>query len=144
MGTPKTHPTACPIAFALDVFGDRWSLLIVRDVLFKGRRTYREFLDAGEGIATNVLADRLKRLQSAGILAKKRGEQDARTFEYELTPRGLDLMPVLLEMIRWSAAHDPDTPVTKGFAKSIETSRDEVAEQMLAEYFRQQGRSAGA
>jgi DNA-binding HxlR family transcriptional regulator len=130
----KRHPTECPIAFALDVFGDRWSLLIVRDVLFKGRRTYQEFLDAGEGIATNVLADRLKRLQRAGILLKKRSKEDARAFEYELTPRGLDLLPVLLEMIRWSAVHDPETPLTKAFARSIEKDRDAVAEKMLREY----------
>ena len=134
----KRHPTECPIAFALDIFGDRWSLLIVRDVLFKGRRTYQEFLDAGEGIATNVLADRLKKLQRAGILTKKRSKEDARTFEYELTPRGLDLLPVLLEMLRWSAIHDPDTPLTKAFAKSIETDRASVAEKMLEEY--RQGR----
>lgn len=131
----KRHPTECPIAFALDVFGDRWSLLIVRDVLFKGRRTYQEFLEAGEGIATNVLADRLKKLQMAGILKKNRSKADARTFEYELTPRGLDLLPVLLEMLRWSAIHDPDTPLSKAFAKSIETDRDSVAEKMLEEYW---------
>lgn len=135
----KRHPTECPIAFALDVFGDRWSLLIVRDVLFKGRRTYQEFLDAGEGIATNVLADRLKKLQQWGILSKKRSKEDARTFEYELTPRGLDLLPVLLEMIRWSAIHDPHTPLTKAFAASIENDRNALAEQMLREYYAQRG-----
>ncbi len=131
----KRHPTECPIAFALDVFGDRWSLLIVRDVLFKGRRTYQEFLEAGEGIATNVLADRLKKLQQAGILSKERSKEDARTFVYTLTPRGLDLMPVLLEMIRWSAIHDPDTPLTRAFADSIEKDRPAVAEKMLQEYY---------
>ena len=130
----KRHPTECPIAFALDVFGDRWSLLIVRDILFKRRRTYQDFLEAGEGIATNVLADRLKKLQMAGILTKKRGTADARTFEYELTARGLDLLPVLLEMLRWSAIHDPDTPLTKAFARSIEDDRASVAAKMLEEY----------
>ena len=135
----KRHPTECPIAFALDVFGDRWSLLIVRDVLFKRCRTYHDFLDAGEGIATNVLADRLKKLQQWGILSKKRSKEDARTFEYELTPRGLDLLPVLLEMIRWSAIHDPSTPLTKAFATTIENDRDAVAEKMLREYYAQRG-----
>src|SRR5438105_3846652 len=83
----------CPIAFALDLFGDRWSLLVVRDLVFKGRKSFGEFLAAGEGIATNVLADRLERLESAGVITKRRDPDKGTRFVYALTERGIGLVP---------------------------------------------------
>jgi DNA-binding HxlR family transcriptional regulator len=104
----------CPINFALELFGDPWSLLIVRDMVYFGKKTYGEFLASEEGMATNILASRLASLEQQGILVKKRSEKDKRKEEYILTEKGLDLIPVLVEMANWSAAHDPQTaaPVT--------------------------------
>ena len=94
-----------PLNATLEVLGDRWSLLIVRDLLFKGRTTYKDFLAGGERIATNVLADRLQRLEAEGVIAKGRDPVDARRLVYRLTAKGLALAPVLVEMIVWGARH---------------------------------------
>ena len=90
---------------ALELLGDAWSLLIVRDLMFKDRRTYNDFLESGEGIASNVLADRLRKLQAANIIEKRRDQVDARRFVYRLTAKGIDLAPVLVELVIWSARH---------------------------------------
>src|SRR6185503_5849204 len=97
----------CPINFALETFGDTWSLLIIRDIVYFGKKTYGEFLDSDEGIATNILANRLVHLEQKGILLKKPHDTDKRKEVYLLTEKGLDLIPILLEMAGWSAQHDP-------------------------------------
>jgi len=103
--------SGCPISTALEVLGDAWSLLIVRDLMFKGLRTFNEFLNAGEGIASNILSDRLARLEAAGILTKARDPQDARRHVYRLTEKGIDLAPALLEVVLWAARYeDTDAP----------------------------------
>ncbi len=96
----------CPINFALETFGDKWSLLILRDIIFRGKKTYGEFLKSEEGFATNILASRLVLLEKEGILRKRPNRDDARKDLYELTEKGLDLVPVLFEMILWSAKYD--------------------------------------
>lgn len=96
----------CPINFALETFGDKWSLLILRDIIFRGRKTYGEFLKSDEGFATNILASRLVLLEKEGILRKQPNRDDARKDLYELTEKGLDLIPLLFEMILWSAKYD--------------------------------------
>ena len=110
----KSRPaprSGCPISIALDIFGDSWSLLIVRDLMFKGLRTFSEFAAAGEGIATNILTDRLTRLEAVGILAKQPDPTDARRIRYRLTAKGIDLAPALVEIVLWSARHeDTDAP----------------------------------
>jgi DNA-binding HxlR family transcriptional regulator len=98
--------SGCPISIALEQFGDPWSLLIVRDVMFKGLRTFSEFQLAGEGIASNILSDRLERLEHAGILRKHRDPTDGRRYLYSLTAKGLDLAPVLVELVLWSSKYE--------------------------------------
>lgn len=102
----RQRRSGCPISIALELLGDAWSLLIVRDLMFKDRRTYNDFLTGGEGIASNILADRLRKLEDAGILEKHRDASDARRFVYRLTPKGIDLAPVLVELVIWSARHE--------------------------------------
>lgn len=102
---PATPRSDCPINIALEALGDGWSLLIIRDLMFKGRKTYKEFLQAEEGIASNILADRLQRLEQLGLISKHRDASDARRYVYRLTEAGLDLAPMLVEMILWSARH---------------------------------------
>lgn len=102
----RARRSACPINVALEVFGDRWSLLIVRDLLFKGRHTFRDFATAEERIATNVLTDRLARLEAEGLIRRSPDAGDGRRVRYDLTTKGLDLAPVLVEMILWSARYE--------------------------------------
>jgi DNA-binding HxlR family transcriptional regulator len=97
----------CPVNFGLEAFGDRWSLLIVRDIVFFGKKTYGEFLKAEEGIATNILASRLDFLESIKVIKKSPHREDQRKDIYSLTEKGLDLIPLLIEVVRWSAKHDP-------------------------------------
>ena len=94
--------SGCPIAISLDLFGDKWSLLIVRDLLFQRPRSYRDFAEAAEGIATNILADRLAKLEIAGIISRVPDPEDGRKVLYGLTEKGLALAPVMAEMGRWA------------------------------------------
>lgn len=98
--------SGCPISIALEMLGDAWSLLIVRDLMFKDHRTYNDFLGSGEGIASNILADRLLKLEGAGIIEKRRDLSDARRFVYRLSEKGIDLAPILVELVIWSARHE--------------------------------------
>jgi DNA-binding HxlR family transcriptional regulator len=95
----------CPINFGLEAFGDRWTLLILRDIIFRGKRTYGEFLKSEEGFATNILASRLSHLVEEGIL-RREDSSDGRKDIFSLTEKGLDLIPLLFEMVLWSAKHD--------------------------------------
>src|ERR1700755_829321 len=96
----------CPINKSLLVLGDRWSLLIVRDLMFAGYRRFNQFLNAGEGMATNILTDRLSKLTDAGIITKHPDPEDGRKWLYSLTPKGIELAPVLLELSRWGSKHE--------------------------------------
>ncbi len=94
------------MSISLETFGDRWSLLIVRDLMVRGCRTFKQFQDSGEGIATNILADRLQRLEAAGIITAEPDPADGRRVNYRLTHKGIDLAPVLLELLIWAARHE--------------------------------------
>lgn len=117
----------CPINFALQVFGDAWSLLVIRDLMFTDRRTYTDFLGAEEGIATNVLADRLKQLQAQGLIRRPGAGRGA---TYALTEKGLDLLPAMLELISWSARHDPRTAAPPKFVARIRTERKALVREL--------------
>ncbi|MCU1269984.1 MAG: putative transcriptional regulator [Acidobacteriaceae bacterium] len=94
------------MSVSLEVFGDHWSLLIVRDLMIRGYRTFKEFEESGEGVATNILADRLEKLESTGIITTEVDEADRRRVNYRLTQKGIDLAPVLLELLIWGARHE--------------------------------------
>lgn len=107
--TPKPalkRRSGCPVSMSLDLLGDRWSLLIVRDLMVRGHRTFKEFQHSGEGIASNILADRLHMLETADIIVSEASQTDARRVNYRLTKRGIDLAPVLLELLIWGARHE--------------------------------------
>jgi len=103
---PAARRSGCPVSISLDIFGDRWSLLVIRDLMVRGYRSFKEFQASGEGIATNVLADRLRRLQGAGIVEVGPEPTDGRKLSYRLTEKGIDLAPVLLELLIWGAKHE--------------------------------------
>ena len=116
----------CPINFALETFGDPWSLLLIRDIVYFGKKTYGEFLASEEGMATNILASRLTRLEEQGILMKMPSGQDKRKEEYILTKKGLDLIPVLVEMANWSAEHDPQTAAPAAWIGLMKADREKM------------------
>jgi DNA-binding HxlR family transcriptional regulator len=98
--------SGCPLNASVEILGDRWSLLIIRDMILRGSKTFNEFLNCYENIATNILADRLKRLVGYGILSSGTDPSDGRRLIYRLTQKGIDLAPVLTEMVLWAAAHE--------------------------------------
>lgn len=98
--------SGCPLNASVEMLGDRWSLLIIRDMMLLGYRSFKQFLNSYERIASNILADRLKRLESYGIIECKADPADGRKVIYSLTAKGLDLAPVLTEMVLWAAAHE--------------------------------------
>lgn len=98
--------SGCPLNASVEMLGDRWSLLIIRDMMLRSFQSYKEFLECYEGIATNILADRLKKLQVYGIIATRRDPSDGRKVVYLLTEKGIDLAPVLTEMVLWAAGHE--------------------------------------
>jgi DNA-binding HxlR family transcriptional regulator len=102
---PKRR-SECPLNASVEMLGDRWSLLIIRDMMLRGAHTYKEFLEGYEGIATNILADRLRKLVAYGIIAAEPDPKDARKVTYLLTRKGIDLAPVLTELVLWAAAHE--------------------------------------
>lgn len=94
------------MSISLEVFGDRWSLLLIRDLMVRGYRTFKEFEHSGEGIATNILAHRLRKLRAAGVVETEPDPTDGRKLNYRLTQKGIDLAPVLLELLIWGGQHE--------------------------------------
>ena len=116
--------SGCPVSISLEKFGDRWSLLIIRDLMVRGYRTFKEFHESGEGIATNILADRLQKLEATGIITAEEEETDGRRVNYRLTEKGIDLAPVLLDLLIWGARHE-ETGIPCAFIVKMAKNRDE-------------------
>jgi DNA-binding HxlR family transcriptional regulator len=121
--------SACPVNISLERFGDRWSLLLIRDMMVRGYKTFKEFQESGEGIATNILANRLTRLQVAGIVATERDDSDGRRVIYRLTEKGIDLAPVMLELLIWAARHEETAAPCEVMAQ-MEANRAAVIEEV--------------
>ena len=106
------------------MIGDRWTLLIIRDLMVRGYQSFREFQESGERIATNILSDRLRRLEAAGIVSARTEEKDGRRVNYRLTEKGIDLAPVLLELLVWGARHEK-TGAPPGLTEKLRENREE-------------------
>lgn len=119
----------CPISFGLDLFGDKWTLLILRDILLFGKTRFSDFA-VPEGIATNVLSNRLARLEQAGIITKKRDETLKNQNIYLSTEEGRSLTPALVELMLWGIRYDQQTPVNKSFIRRLTAERDEITQQI--------------
>jgi DNA-binding HxlR family transcriptional regulator len=98
--------SGCPVSISLETLGDRWSLLIIRDLMVRGYTTFKQLEESDERIATNILTDRLRRLQSSGIIVAEPDARDRRRVSYRLTGKGIDLAPVLLDLLIWGAQHE--------------------------------------
>ncbi len=116
------------MSVSLELLGDRWSLLIIRDLMVRGFRTFKEFQESGEGIATNILADRLRKLKANGIISAEPEATDKRRVNYRLTEKGIDLAPVLLELLIWGAKHEET-----GAPCELITEMEKNRERILAE-----------
>lgn len=121
----------CPISKTLDILGDKWSLLIVRDLVFKGKNTYGEFLKGGEGITTSVLADKLALLECGGIISKKAHPDSKAKILYTLTQKGIDLVPVLVEVIAWSEKYHEVHPQATAFAEQLKHDKEGVIKMLM-------------
>lgn len=100
----------CPISCSLDVIGDKWSLLIIRDVMLRGKMSYSEFLNSEEGIATNILVSRLATLEDEDILVREVAPANKSKYIYSLTQKGADLMPIIIELMDWGAKYNKNCP----------------------------------
>jgi len=103
----ENHRSYCPVNLALEVFGDKWSLIIIRDIMFEGKRYFRELLQSEEKIASNILTDRLALLEREDIISKANDPDHKQKFIYSLTSKGIDLLPVMVEIGAWSLKYKP-------------------------------------
>lgn len=122
----------CPISYALDFVGDRWTLIVLRDLMIVRKRHFREFLASNENIASNILAARLKLLEAAGMITRQRDPEHGRQVIYEPTAKALDLLPAILELVRWAATHDAKTAAPPAMVRRIAEHRDDVVREMRA------------
>lgn len=120
----------CPVSYALDFFGDKWTFLIVRD-LIQGKKFYKDFLESKEGIATNILSDRLKKLENNGIVESKVYEKLKTKKEYLITEKGKDLIPLLIEIIIWSNKHRKGLAVSQDFIDKAGKDREGLISEIL-------------
>ncbi len=132
----RRNRSHCPIAFALDIFGDAWTLLILRDLIFKGKSRYQEFLTSEESISTNILADRLARLEEYGIISKTGDPTNKKQILYSPTQKGLDLIPAMLEIVRWSGKHDPKTAAPREFIDRLKKDPDKLVAEIRSQFER--------
>lgn len=131
MARPPSPPrSGCPINFGLEIFGDSFSLLILRDAVLHGKRGFSEFLASGEGIATNILSARLHRLEGAGLLVRRRSDLDGRKVNYVPTEAAIALVPALVELAYWGATHDPATAAPADFVRAYRADRDRLIKSM--------------
>jgi DNA-binding HxlR family transcriptional regulator len=119
--------STCPVSTSLDVLGDKWTLLILRDMLFAGKSTYGQFLQSAEKMATNILADRLAALEANGLVTKAVAADKKSKFTYRLTEKGLDIVPLLVELVLWGANHCA-TIVSPGLLEELQTGKEAAIE----------------
>jgi len=120
--------SACPINYSLEMLGDSWSLLIIRDIIFAGKKTFGQFLASDEGIARNILANRLLQLTDRGIVIKTPHPSDKRKDLYVLTEKGEDLIPILLDLSAWGVKHEPLTKHGLEWVTDTKLDREQLIE----------------
>lgn len=114
-----TRRSNCPIAYALDFVGDKWTLIVLRDLIMGRKQYFQDLLAGTEGIATNILASRLKLLEAAGLITRRIDPAQARRVIYQPTEKALDLLPVLIELVRWSTKYDPKSAAPPYFVRRL-------------------------
>ena len=138
-----TRRSACPISITLDILGDKWTLLIIRDLMFSGKKTYGEFLQSKEKIATNILADRLLILEKTGIVEKKAFPGNKVKNLYQLTPKGIDLLPTLFEIILWGDKYFEIPERVHQLAREIRKDRNGMIKEISKRLAAREAESGG-
>ena len=116
--------SSCPIACALDYVGDKWTLVVLRDIIMVRRRHFQELLASNEGIASNILASRLKQLEAAGMITRRRDPAEPKRVIYAATEKALDLLPAMIELIHWSLKYDPNAAAPAHLMRRLAEDRD--------------------
>ena len=124
------HRSHCPISYSLDLIGDRWTLLVLRDLIIQRKRSFREFLASEEGIASNILTARLKLLEACGMVSRRPDPASGRQVVYEPTPKALALLPAMLELARWGATYDAATAAPRALVRRIERDREALVREI--------------
>ncbi|MEZ5016380.1 MAG: helix-turn-helix domain-containing protein [Flavipsychrobacter sp.] len=119
----------CPVNLSLEVFGDKWTLLVLRDIIFFGHRHFRDFVQL-ESISTNILTERLKRLVDNGILKKEIDKDNQSSYIYSITQRGLDLVPIVIDMYHWGAIHVEGNNADVNYLKRVTGERNKVIKEI--------------
>ena len=132
--TAEKRRSACPISCTLDVLGDKWSLLIVRDMVLAKSRYFKEFLAAHEGIATNILAERLTRLERSGIITKQPDPENRSQRIYTLTERGVALIPVVVELLSWGMRYDSAATDVPDELRQLPQDKQRIIRKLTKEY----------
>ena len=129
----EIHRSFCPINLTLEVFGDKWSLIIIRDLMFEGKRHFRELLQSEEKIASSILMDRLNMLEREGIVTKAPDPDHKQKVIYSLSQRGIDLLPVMVEIGAWSLKHKPVDTRKHKHAVNLVKGGEEIVEKVRKE-----------
>ncbi len=129
----KAPRSKCSINLALEVFGDKWTLLIIRDIMLGGKRHFREFLQSDEHISSNILTNRLNKLEKQGVLAKERDPSHKQKYIYSLTRKGIDLLPVLISMAEWSLKHESVDEIASRHTQMIINGGEELTRRYMQE-----------
>lgn len=122
----EENKSRCPINFTVEIFGDTWSLLIVRDMIALGKQTFSEFLDSEERIGPSVLAERLVHLERKGIISKKPSETDRRKIIYALTEKGMEVIPIVYEIAAWGTKNSPDPAAPDVWFETLKHDKAEL------------------
>lgn len=124
----------CPMSYALDFVGDKWTLLVLRDLIMSRKQYFQDFLESDEKIASNILASRLKQLEAAGMITRADDPAHGRRVIYSPTAKALDLLPAMLELVRWSAAYDAKTGVPSAFVRRIADQREALVDEIRSRH----------
>ena len=133
MGKPKhdSRKSGCGVAYALDVLGDKWTLVIIKDMVLSGKRHYTKFMTSPEKMASNILADRLKRLEEEGIVSKTQDPDHESKFIYQLTAKGKELIPLVLETMLWGSKHAPNPTAPPALLRWARKDREGLTRAIL-------------
>jgi DNA-binding HxlR family transcriptional regulator len=130
----KRIPTECPVVFTVDLLGDNWSLIILRDLLLNDKSHFREFRASKEGIASNILSNRLEGMIAAGLVTKEADTSNKSAVIYRPTQKALDLLPMLFELIRWGVKYNPDIDISDPGIQLLLKDQDKLHRQVLARF----------
>jgi DNA-binding HxlR family transcriptional regulator len=127
-----TFIPGCPVRLAAGIFGDRWTMILLRDLLFRGYRRYGQLLRNGEGISTNILADRLNRLEENGLLTREPDPENGTRVIYQPTRKAVSLIPIFVAIMEWGIETDPDCGMTREFLEFMKTRQKAITADLLA------------